>query len=213
LPVVDLSAGSGILSRRVVEAGFRARGVDLSAEMFRIARTQARQASIVRGSLRSANLPPCTAVGGQGGVQLRDGPDGGAGAARGSPRELPCGARAGQCPAVRRRRPGARRAFRSAAAVLEPRRRPPGLKAATIGVAYQMHRDDEVGSIEEGRLADLIVIDRDLRKLFDVSSAVIDGNPQARSEHMRAVYDANVAATKTLLTMVGGKVVFADVGW
>jgi hypothetical protein len=29
---------------------------------------------------------------------------------------------------------------------------------------------------------------------------------------MRAVYDANVAATSVLLTMVGGKVVFADPG-
>jgi hypothetical protein len=43
-----------------------------------------------------------------------------------------------------------------------------------------------------------------------VSSAVIGGNAQARSAHMKAVYDADVAATKTLLTMVGGKVVFTD---
>jgi predicted amidohydrolase YtcJ len=63
-----------------------------------------------------------------------------------------------------------------------------------------------------GKLADLIVIDKNLRKLFDVSSALMDGNPQARSAHMKAVYDANVAATKTLLTMVGGKVVFTDPG-
>jgi predicted amidohydrolase YtcJ len=90
---------------------------------------------------------------------------------------------------------------------------PQAVKAATIGVAYQMHRDDEVGSVEEGKVADLIVIDKDLRKLFDVSSAVLDGNPRARSEHMKAVYDADVAATKTLLTTVGGKVVFADPGW
>ena len=89
---------------------------------------------------------------------------------------------------------------------------PQAVKAATIGVAYQMHRDDEMGSIEEGKLADLIVIDKDLRPLFDVSDAAINGNPQARSAHMKAVYDANVAATKTLLTMVGGKVVFADPG-
>jgi predicted amidohydrolase YtcJ len=89
---------------------------------------------------------------------------------------------------------------------------PQAVKAATIGVAYQMHRDDEVGSIEEGKLADLIVIDKNLRQLFTVSGAVMSGNPQARSAHMKAVYDANVAATKTLLTMVGGKVVFTDPG-
>jgi predicted amidohydrolase YtcJ len=89
---------------------------------------------------------------------------------------------------------------------------PQAVKAATIGVAYQMHRDDNLGSIEVGKLADLIVIDKNLRKLFDVSSALMDGNPQARSAHMKAVYDANVAATKTLLTMVGGKVVFTDPG-
>jgi predicted amidohydrolase YtcJ len=89
---------------------------------------------------------------------------------------------------------------------------PQAVKAATIGIAYQMHRDDEVGSIAEGKLADLIVIDKNLRKLFNVSSAVMNGNPQARSAHMKTVYDANVAATKTLLTMVGGKVVFTDPG-
>jgi predicted amidohydrolase YtcJ len=91
---------------------------------------------------------------------------------------------------------------------------PQAVKAATLGVAYQMHRDAEIGSIEEGKLADLIVIDKDLRKLFDVSSAVANVDPRARSApqalsaHMKAVYLADVAATKTLLTMVGGKVVF-----
>ncbi|MFG2937846.1 amidohydrolase [Streptomyces sp. NPDC048282] len=87
---------------------------------------------------------------------------------------------------------------------------PQAVKAATIGVAYQMHRDDEVGSIAKGKLADLIVIDRDLRKLFDVSPALRKGDPKARTEHMKQVSDANVAATKTLLTMVGGKVVYSD---
>jgi predicted amidohydrolase YtcJ len=87
---------------------------------------------------------------------------------------------------------------------------PQAVKAATIGIAYQMHRDDQVGSIEQGKLADLIVIDRNLRKLFDVSSGVMKGNSPARSAHMKAVYDANAAATRTLLTMVGGKVVFTD---
>lgn len=87
---------------------------------------------------------------------------------------------------------------------------PQAVKAGTIGVAYQMHRDGDVGSIKEGKLADLIVIDHDLRPLFDVSPALRDGDPQARSEHMRLVFDANVASTKTLLTMVGGKIVYTD---
>jgi predicted amidohydrolase YtcJ len=89
---------------------------------------------------------------------------------------------------------------------------PQAVKAATIGIAYQMHRDKEVGSIENGKLADLIVIDKNLRRLFDVSGAVTNWNPQARSAHMKAVYDADVAATRCLLTMVGGKVVFSDPG-
>lgn len=89
---------------------------------------------------------------------------------------------------------------------------PQAVKAATIGIAYQMHRDSDTGSIEEGKLADLIVIDKDLRRLFDVPDAVVSGDSQARSAHMKAVYDADVAATRTLLTMVGGKVVFSDPG-
>ena len=89
---------------------------------------------------------------------------------------------------------------------------PQAVKAATIAVAYQMHRDNEVGSIEEGKLADLIVIDKDLRQLFSLSEAIVGGDPQARSVHMQAVYDANVAGTKTLLTMVGGKIVYSDPG-
>ena len=87
---------------------------------------------------------------------------------------------------------------------------PQAVKAATIGVAYQMHRDDETGSIREGKLADLIVLDHDQRGLFDVSRALQHGDPHARSKHMQLVFDANVAATKTLLTMVGGKIVYTD---
>jgi predicted amidohydrolase YtcJ len=87
---------------------------------------------------------------------------------------------------------------------------PQAVKAATIGVAYQMHREDEVGSIRVGKLADLIVVDRDLRPLFDVSRSLRRGDPPARSAHMKQVFDADVAATKTLLTMVGGKVVYTD---
>jgi SAM-dependent methyltransferase len=60
--VVDLAAGSGILARRVTEAGYQAWGVDLSEDMLRIARVEAPTATIVRGSLWSADLPRCVAV-------------------------------------------------------------------------------------------------------------------------------------------------------
>jgi SAM-dependent methyltransferase len=60
--VVDLAAGSGILARRVMEAGFEAWGVELSEDMLRIARAFAPVATFVRGSLWSADLPPCVAV-------------------------------------------------------------------------------------------------------------------------------------------------------
>lgn len=60
--VVELAAGSGILSRAVTEAGFEAWGVDLSPEMLRIARAEAPGATLVEGSLWSVELPRCVAV-------------------------------------------------------------------------------------------------------------------------------------------------------
>lgn len=61
------------------------------------------------------------------------------------------------------------------------------VKASTIGVAYQLHREDELGSIAEGKLADLIVTDQNVfkAKIKDVS-------------------DTNV-----VMTMVGGQVVWS----
>jgi aminoglycoside 6'-N-acetyltransferase I len=60
--VVDLAAGSGILSRRVTEAGFAAWGVDVSPDMLRIAREETPRATFVAGSLWSAELPRAVAV-------------------------------------------------------------------------------------------------------------------------------------------------------
>jgi aminoglycoside 6'-N-acetyltransferase I len=60
--VVDLAAGSGILSRALSEAGFTVFGADLSEDMLRIAREQAPRASFVGQSLWSVELPPCVAV-------------------------------------------------------------------------------------------------------------------------------------------------------
>jgi hypothetical protein len=63
------------------------------------------------------------------------------------------------------------------------------IAAQTIGAAYACGRDRETGSIEPGKLADLVVLDRDL---FD---AAPDGYLQAR----------------VLLTIVEGAVVHAEI--
>src|SRR5882672_1236014 len=60
------------------------------------------------------------------------------------------------------------------------------IEAYTLRAAYSGHRETSEGSLEEGKLADLIVLDQDLFKI-------------APSE---------IHKTKVLLTMVGGKVVF-----
>ena len=57
------------------------------------------------------------------------------------------------------------------------------LGAYTIGSAYVNHLDDETGAIEVGRLADLIVLDRD----------PFDGPPD------------EIASTAVELTYVGGE--------
>ena len=62
------------------------------------------------------------------------------------------------------------------------------VKASTIGVAHQLHREDVSGSIRRGKMADLIVVDQNI---LDVP-----------------VWD--VSETKVLMTMVNGKVVYTD---
>ena len=57
--------------------------------------------------------------------------------------------------------------------------------AYTLGGAYAMHREKEEGSIEPGKLADLIMVDRNI---FEI-------------------YPREIAKTEVLLTMVGGRVV------
>jgi predicted amidohydrolase YtcJ len=56
----------------------------------------------------------------------------------------------------------------------------------TINNAYLHHEENEKGSLEPGKLADLIVIDR------DVLTCPVD----------------DIRDTKVLLTIVGGKVVY-----
>jgi predicted amidohydrolase YtcJ len=62
------------------------------------------------------------------------------------------------------------------------------LKASTLGVAFQLHQDDRTGSIETGKLADLIVIDQDL---FSIPTE-------------------KISDTKVLLTMLKGQVVYSS---
>jgi hypothetical protein len=57
--------------------------------------------------------------------------------------------------------------------------------AYTMGGAYAMHREKDEGSIEAGKLADLIL----------VSQNIFEVDPH------------KIAETKVLLTMVGGKIV------
>ncbi|NLB17434.1 MAG: amidohydrolase family protein [Syntrophomonadaceae bacterium] len=62
------------------------------------------------------------------------------------------------------------------------------VKAYTINGAYQLYREDKVGSIEKGKLADLIVVDQDI---FKVDPLKID-------------------QTKVLTTIFNGKPVFGE---
>lgn len=65
------------------------------------------------------------------------------------------------------------------------------IMAYTLGAAFAGHREKTEGSLEPGKLADLIVIDRDLFK--------IEPN--------------EIAKTNVLLTMVGGKIVYQSPDW
>jgi predicted amidohydrolase YtcJ len=60
------------------------------------------------------------------------------------------------------------------------------IHAMTIDAAYSLHQETETGSLETGKLADLIVIDRDLF----------------------AIPPEEIGGTKVLMTLVGGQVVY-----
>jgi SAM-dependent methyltransferase len=60
--VVDLGCGSGILARRLSDAGYDVLGIDYSADMLRIARSHAPRAKFLRSSIFDADLPSCAAV-------------------------------------------------------------------------------------------------------------------------------------------------------
>ena len=65
------------------------------------------------------------------------------------------------------------------------------IKGYTLGAAFAGHREKTEGSLEPGKLADLIVLAQDLFKI----------EPTA------------IAKTEVLLTMVGGKVVYQSSAW
>jgi predicted amidohydrolase YtcJ len=60
------------------------------------------------------------------------------------------------------------------------------LRAITMNSSYELHQDQSTGSLEVGKLADLIVLDRNF---FDIPAV-------------------EIADTKVLQTVVGGHVVF-----
>ncbi|HVW70156.1 MAG TPA: amidohydrolase [Steroidobacteraceae bacterium] len=68
---------------------------------------------------------------------------------------------------------------------------PAVLRAITANAAYELHSENEVGSLETGKFADFIVLDRNLFKI----------PPQ------------QIAAVEVLLTVVGGKAVYRGPGF
>ena len=60
------------------------------------------------------------------------------------------------------------------------------IQAITLNAAYELHEERDIGSLEVGKLADLIVVDRDVATI-----------PPER-----------ISGTKVLRTVVGGRVVY-----
>jgi SAM-dependent methyltransferase len=60
--IVEIGSGSGILARRLVDAGYDVIGFDRSADMIKLARKKAPKASFRLASLTRATIPRCVAV-------------------------------------------------------------------------------------------------------------------------------------------------------
>jgi SAM-dependent methyltransferase len=60
--VVDLGCGTGILAGELLRSGYDVTGVDLSADMIRLARETAPCASFITGSYLDVELPTCAVV-------------------------------------------------------------------------------------------------------------------------------------------------------
>ena len=65
------------------------------------------------------------------------------------------------------------------------------VRSVTINSSYALHQDDATGSLEVGKLADLIVLDRNL---FDIPAE-------------------DIANVNVVLTVVGGRVVYRADGF
>jgi predicted amidohydrolase YtcJ len=68
---------------------------------------------------------------------------------------------------------------------------PDTIRGYTLGAAFSGHREKIEGSLEPGKLADLIVLSQDLFK----------------------IEPTEIGKTEVLLTMVGGKVVYQSTAW
>ena len=66
-----------------------------------------------------------------------------------------------------------------------------GIKAYTLGAAFAGRKEKEEGSLQAGKLADMIIVDQDLFK----------------------IPASEIGKTQVLLTMVGGKTVYESDGW
>src|ERR671917_2836445 len=60
--VVDLGCGSGLLARKLLDAGYSVLGIDISEAMIELSRRRAPEAAFRVGSLFDADIPPCAAV-------------------------------------------------------------------------------------------------------------------------------------------------------
>ena len=60
--IVEMGSGSGILARRLTDAGYEVIGIDRSPDMIGIARAKAPDATFRVGSLTRAAIPRCRAV-------------------------------------------------------------------------------------------------------------------------------------------------------
>lgn len=60
--VIDLGCGSGLWARRLVDAGYRVLGIDLSPQMIALARRRVPEGAFRTASFLDVDFPPCTAI-------------------------------------------------------------------------------------------------------------------------------------------------------
>lgn len=89
------------------------------------------------------------------------------------------------------------------------------LPMMTIDGAYLLHREDEVGSLDPGKQADLIVINKDILRLDRARRDGMRGFGRTSSRSLRAELSDpvhEIRDTHVLMTMIGGKVEFCAAG-